>query len=684
MTRLSDPLSTLPRIGKSLPAFTKLGITTVRDLLFYFPYKYLDFRKTVTIRSARIGDIVTIRGHVKKIGSRYSVKSRMSLCEAIITDDTGLLKVTWFHQPYITETLPEGTEVVLSGKLEYWKGLQLLNPIYEIPHGETIHTGRLVPVYRLPNALYPKTIRNILHSIIPLASYLPDDLPETIRSRYNLANIGEAIMQVHFPEDDEQLKKGKVRILTNQLISQQLALQLYQHIREQKVAPKIKANISAIKKDLLQLPFTLTNDQKRALWEIVQDLETGKPMQRLLLGDVGSGKTVVAFLAAVSCIRKGVQVALLAPTEILAQQHFANLQKLSTKFSKSISCGLFTQSDQRIDKEATTKVKIKKTIGDGSINLIIGTHALLQEDIQFKSLGLVIIDEQHRFGVEQRGALLSKQGKNTIPHLLSMTATPIPRSLALSWYQDLPVSIIKQLPSGRQPIITRLVHQEVRETMYQHITQEIKAGRQAFVVLPRVEETETDDTKSVKDEFAILQKRFPQFKLGMIYGKMKGKDKDTLMQEMAQGSIDLLVASSVIEIGIDIPNASVMVIENAEHFGLAQLHQLRGRIGRGEHKSYCYVTTSDAQTQSERLNAFANITDGFKLAEMDLKQRGFGNLFGKEQSGFTFNFNDEMSLEALKTAGDIAKELLSVDETLQTFPQLADKALPLLKKLHLE
>jgi ATP-dependent DNA helicase RecG len=491
-------------------------------------------------------------------------------------------------------------------------------------------------------------------------------------------------MQVHFPEDDDKLKNGKIRILTNQLISQQLALQLYQQIRQKRVAPKIKPNIAAIKKDLIALPFTLTNDQKRALWDIIQDLETGKPMQRLLLGDVGSGKTVVALLAAASCIRSKVQVALLAPTEILAQQHFANLQKLSTKLSKSIICGLYTQSDQQIADEVTTKAKMKKAIAEASVNLIIGTHALLQEDIHFNSLGLAIIDEQHRFGVEQRGALLNKNGKDNIPHLLSMTATPIPRSLALSWYQELPVSAIKQLPTGRQPIITRVVDDSGRENMYQHIAEEIKSGRQAFVVLPRVEENDTDDTKSVKDEFGVLQKRFPKLKLAMIYGKMKSKDKDQLMQDMAQGKIDLLVASSVIEIGIDIPNTSVIVIENAEHFGLAQLHQLRGRIGRGQHKSYCYVTTNDIKAQSERLNTFATTTDGFKLAEMDLKQRGFGNLFGKEQTGFSFNFNDELSLEALQMAGKIAQELLSVDETLQTFPQLADKALPLLEKLHLE
>ena len=666
---LHDKIENLPKIQKpQVAALLKLGINNIKDLLLYFPYRYLDFSKTVTIKDIKPAENISLKVTLKSINSRFSFRSRMSLAEALVSDETGSLKVTWFNQSYLAQSLKPGDELFLAGKPDVYKSaLQLTNPIYEKVSDFPVHTSRLVPLYHLKQELYPKTFRNFIKAALPLADNVEDELPAEIIKNQELLDISQTIKASHFPESDENLIEAKKRLAFEEIFLNQLGAQKHRLELAKKKAFKVKFNEDLAKVFVAGLPFKLTDEQKKAAWQILQDLEKPMPMNRLLEGDVGSGKTVVGLMAAIQAVNHELQVVLMAPTEILAKQHFETAQKLI----KDRVC-LLTNSYSQIGKDEITKPKLQKLIAEGMPGLYIGTHALLAKKIKFKKLALVIIDEQHRFGVEQRSQLMQTKGK--VPHLLSLTATPIPRSLQLAFYGDLEISQIKAKPLGRKPITTKLVTPENRQKAYEFISKQILAGRQVFVITPLIEESETLEVKSAKKELEILQKVFPKFTIGLLHGKMKSSEKESVMADFLANKLQILVSTSVVEVGVDVPNASVMVIEGAERFGLAQLHQFRGRVGRADHQSYCFLFASNENPQSqERLQEFTKTFDGFKLAELDLKQRGFGEMYGSTQSGWNFKYFDPNYTSQIQPAREEAVELLKNDFNLHLYPYLKQK-----------
>lgn len=702
-TPIDELTQARPALKKGLK---KLCINQVCDLLFYFPYKYLDFTRFSLIKDVAAGATVTVRGTIKSIASRYSFRGRMSLCEAIISDTTGSLKVVWFNQPYLAKTLKPGEEVLLAGPVTSYKTLQLQNPIYEKVSAEAIHTNRIVPVYHITAGLFNRSLRALIKELLPLCDTVDDLIPSYIRQKYGLLNLAQALKTVHFPESGETLGKARFRLAFEEIFIQLLAVARHKQRLAKLPAPKISADINLIKNFLPTLPFQLTLSQKKALWQIVQDMENKHPMNRLLQGEVGSGKTLVALIAAIEAAGAGYQVAVLAPTEILAKQHFETFRRFllpylsptanathyntgvyysKTKLSAKLSLGLFTNHFQILDNAHVSRPSLKKALAQGQIKIIIGTHALL-ENLKMARLGLVVIDEQHRFGVDQRGQLLKTENQKNalVPHLLSMTATPIPRTLALSVYGDLEISSLTELPKGRKRVVTKIVEENNRGQAYNFIKKQLQSKRQAFIITPLVEESQTLDVKSVKREFARLSREiFKGFRLGLLYGGLGGAAKEKVMENFSKGELDILVATSVVEIGIDIANATVMVIEGAERFGLAQLHQFRGRVGRGEHQSYCLLFPSVSNEKiRQRLQALAEVHDGFKLAELDLKHRGFGDLFGAEQSGF--KFSQSLTLKTLQLAKEAAAELTQNDPDLSGHPELLAKTRPLLSQIHLE
>jgi len=686
---LDTPLEHLRGVGPAVTrALAKKEVRTVRDLLFYFPFRYLDFSQSKPIKDIKPGDTVTVRGVLKTISSRYSFRGRMSLAEGVISDDTGSLKVVWFNQPYLAKTLKAGDDILLAGTAQRYKTLQLQNPIYEKFNeaGDSTHTGRLVPVYHTTENLYNRTIRNLVKQCLPLAGQLEDLVPAETLKNFRLMPLAAAIAELHFPGGGGQaLGQAQRRIVFDEVFIQQLAVQLHKRQLARTAAPRIPAQVDLIKEFLAGLPFSLTAGQKRALWDIVQDMDKTKTMNRLLEGDVGSGKTLVAMAAALEAVAAGYQVAVLAPTEILASQHYDSFRKYLKPFPFSIA--LLTRNFQAVDGAKQTRAGLAAKIGKGEVAIAIGTHALLQQGAGFRDLGLVVIDEQHRFGVQQRGTLLKlPASKGPRPHLLSMSATPIPRTLALSVYSDLDISRLTELPGGRKAVATKVVSEDERAKAYAFIRAQLKAGRQVFIVTPRVEDSETSTIKSAKAELVRLQDEvFPRAKIGLVHGKLSGAEKERIMAQFHNRGLDILVATSVIEIGIDVPNATVMLIEDADRFGLAQLHQLRGRVGRGEHASYCFLFTQTESPEAlERLKLFSRTTDGFKLAELDLEQRGFGSLFGSQQTGYDFKFSQYLTMDVLKIGQKAASELLKTDASLKKHPQLLKLAEPLLEQIHLE
>ncbi len=685
--KLDTPVKNLLGVGSALTkAFTTLHIETVEDLLYNFPTRYMDYRKKVNIAQAAEGDVVTIVGRVKNVKANTFFRARVAYTEATIEDGTGTMKVIWFNQSWIAKQINVGDELILSGQVTKYKTLQLSNPAYELIsklEGEHLHTGRLVPIYRRSDLVPLRTLRKLIQQCLPAAGMLEDLIPASILKKGKMMPIADAIRNLHFPETDEDIAQARFRVAVDDVLPQQLAVLLKQDVTDLEKGLAIKANITAVKTFLSTLPFTLTPSQKRAAWDIFQDMESGAPMNRLLQGDVGSGKTIVAILAALQTAGAKMQTALLAPTEILAKQHYDTFRAV---LGSGEGVALLTRTFANTNGQEISRADLSAKVKNGEIKICIGTHALLQGNTEFHKLGLVVIDEQHRFGVAQRSFLFNDAPGKTKPHLLSMSATPIPRTLAMSLYADLSVSTLSHVPTGRKPVQTSVIPEQKREQAYDFIRSEVKAGRQAFVVTPRVEDTDSSEVRSVKKEYAHLQKEvFPKMRLGLLYGKMKGTDKEKVMSEFASGKLDILVATSVIEIGIDIPNATAMIIEGSERFGLAQLHQLRGRIGRNNFECQCFLfTTQDSQQDTRRLNALAKINDGFALAQMDLEERGFGDLFGKDQSGFMFRFAKFITVKALTTARDIAATIHKLDPKLKKSSALHAIALSYLKDIHAE
>ena len=677
MYLLNTPIENLTRVGKSTASrLKKLGINTVFDLLYYFPFRYDDFSQVVKIKDLRPNQQVTIRGKIVLLENRRSWRKKMVITEALIEDDTGSVKVVWFNQPFLIKNLKPGDEILIAGTTEFDNlSLQFVSPAYEKFTGfDSINTAKIVPIYPLTNNLTQKQLRFLINLALQSLSLVKEWLPEYIITEQNLFVLGKALKEIHFPSNFKTLEQARYRLKFDELFLISLQTQILRQYLAQTKAPQIPFCEQEIKNFVSSLPFTLTSDQKKAAYQILLDLEKSQGANRLLEGDVGSGKTVVAALALLNTALNDFQTALMAPTEILARQHFLTLKKLLAPFK--IKIALLTSSEKIMsddNREIVDKNKVLEAIAKGQVDLIIGTHALIQQEVQYGNLGLVIVDEQHRFGVEQRKMLKAKNKNGLTPHFLSMTATPIPRSLALILYGDLDLSIIKEMPQGRKKIITRLVKEANRQSTYQFIRQEIKNGQQVFVICPLIDPSDKLGVKSVKEEFKRLDKDiFPDLAIGLLHGKLKAKEKEKIMTDFKNIKIKILVSTSVIEVGIDMPNATIMMIEGADRFGLAQLHQFRGRVGRGEKQSYCFLFTENGSEKTQqRLKALVNSNDGFALAEYDLQFRGPGEVYGTRQSGLP-----ELKIASL---ADLPLINLTKSEARKFFAQYKLDNFPLLK-----
>ena len=644
---LDAPIDTVKGLSAKLAVrFRRLGVQTVRDMLYFFPRRHLDYSTRKTIAELRVGEEQTVVATVWE--AQEAILGGRRSAEAIVGDESGNMRVVWFNQPYLAKQLRTNSQLVLSGKVSLFKGVKVFqSPEYEpLVSEDLIHTGRLIPLYPLTAGLSPRVVRRLVKETVDLwAPRLPDFLPKDVRRRAKLLELSEAVKQAHYPESEQYKDRARERLAFDELFLIQLGvLSRRRDWKEGSAAPQIQPADEILEALLSSVPFDLTGAQMRALEEILADIAEASPMSRLLQGEVGSGKTVVATAALLATVASGYQGAFMVPTEILAEQHFFNicalldragheeevegsLRTFTSLLPRPITLGLLTGSMKQGEKRA-----VHRAISDGEVDMVIGTHALIQREVEFERLGLAIVDEQHRFGVMQRTAL---RQKGPTPHLLVMTATPIPRSLALTLYGDLDLSVIDELPKGRQSIKTRYLEPEERDKAYRFLRSEIAEGRQAFIICPLIEESPSIEARAALTEYERLSGGvFPDLRLGLVHGRLKAAEKDGVMRRFRQGELDILVATPVVEVGIDVPNATVMLIESADRFGLAQLHQFRGRVGRGKQQSYCIlVAESPSPEGRERLSLLERALDGFALAEEDLRLRGPGEFFGTRQSG---------------------------------------------------
>ncbi len=667
--KLETKIQILPGVGPKMAQYLeRLGISTIRDLLFYWPRAWQDFSAPRKISSLRIDDDAIIKAKILSVEPIRSPKKWMSIIHAELEDETGKIKAIWFNQPYLVNQLKVNDEWLVAGKI----GWDFKNKTKTISPTQLEKDPVILPIYPETAGLTSKFLRKIIKPLLS-QNMIDDYLPDEIRDQ--MMTLQEAVSQIHFPDSNQNLAKAKSRLAYDELFLIALRFLTIKKELQQNKAPSMKIDESDLKDFVSKLPYILTNAQRKSAWEIIQDLGREIPMNRLLEGDVGSGKTVVATMAVLVASKNNLQSVWLAPTEILANQHYQNVTKILAPFG--IKVGLLTSAN-----------KIADTQKD---DLIIGTHALIQHGVGFSNLGLIIIDEQHRFGVAQR-AHLRKQKKDYIPHLLSMTATPIPRTLALALYGDLDISIIDELPPGRQEIITKIITKNDRQKTYDFIENEIEKGRQAFVICPLIDESKKqktslfeEDKKSAILEFKKLSEEvFPKLRIGLMHGKLKSSEKDEIMQNFKNREIDILVSTAVVEVGIDIPNATVMMIEDAERFGLAQLHQFRGRVGRGEYQSFCFLfSESNSANTAERMKAMTESNNGFKLAQIDLQLRGSGEIVGLKQSGIPelkiANLSDTMLIGEARTA---AQKVVS--SGLEKYPALCEKLKEFEIEKHLE
>ncbi|MDK2899061.1 MAG: ATP-dependent helicase RecG [Patescibacteria group bacterium] len=622
---LSSSLYTVKGVGTKVgEQFALSGLNTIGDLINFYPRAHEDFSKIVNISEIKPGK-ATIKARCEKISTR-PVRRGLRLTTATLADKTGKLQAIWFNQPYREKQLKSGEEFYFSGEFEFnYNKYQLTSPSAEVASDMPIQTDRILPIYRSIKGIKTVVVRRILSEIRPFMTMLPETLPESIVKNEHLLSRSQAILGMHFPEKANDIKEARERLAFEELFQLLLASQLNRIDNAKLTGWNIPFEQPVVANFVKQLPFKLTSAQRIAAWEIIQDLERKTPMNRLLQGDVGSGKTVVAGLVACQVAHSGLQTAIMAPTEVLASQHAETLSKLLQPLG--VSVGLLTGGVKGVARKT-----LYNQIASGTVDVVVGTHALIQKTVEFHKLGFVVIDEQHRFGVKQRQQLLEKS--KYMPHMLAMTATPIPRSLALTVYGELDISILNELPSGRKPILTKIWSPNSRAQLYEKIEVELKAGRQAYVICTLIEDNPDNEMKSVQAEFIKLQNSiFKHYKIGLLHGKLKSDEKDTVMQDFANGSLDILVSTTVVEVGVDVPNATIMLIENADHFGLSQLHQLRGRVGRSEYQSYCYLVNSTSSKPSKRLSEIEKSNDGFYLAEVDLKLRGPGEIYGKAQHG---------------------------------------------------
>lgn len=626
---LKTPLEQVKGVGPKIAMQLRTaGLETVGDIITFLPRRHDDFTGLAPIADLKPGK-VTIRARCESISTR-PVRRGLRLTTAVLADDSGKLNAIWFNQPYRTQQLGgSDDEFYFSGEFEYNYGCyQLTNPTAEIAKDMPVQAERLMPVYHSIHGLKSVTVRKVVEKLRPLMSVLPETLPASIVRAEGLMGRAEAISAMHFPKTTEEVQRARDRLAFEELFELLLASRLNKLENQQLEGYHIPFEQSVVKQFVSNLPFELTGAQRRAAWDILQDFERKTPMNRLLQGDVGSGKTVVAGLAARQAASHGFQTALMAPTEILASQHAETLDKLLAPFG--VRVGLLVGSLKGKARQA-----LYEQIANGEVDVVVGTHAVIQDKVSFKKLGFVVIDEQHRFGVDQRQKLLAKSGADGLmPHLLAMTATPIPRSLALTVYGELDLSILNERPKGRMPIKTEIVTPVGVPKMYERVDAEIANGRQAYVVCSLIDDNPENDTKSVTAEHQRLKQTiFGHRQIGLLHGKMKPAEKETIMQDFKARKYDILVSTTVVEVGVDVPNATTMIIENADRFGLSQLHQLRGRVGRGGHQSYCYLVMSSSNKPSERIREIEKSDDGFYLAEVDMKLRGPGEIYGRMQHG---------------------------------------------------
>jgi ATP-dependent DNA helicase RecG len=678
---LGSSVAELPGIGgKALQDLKNLDITCVRDLLWYVPFRYDDFSKIRGAGEARIGEMVTIEGEVRSIQSRPSKSGRVKLVEAIVGDDTGEIKVMWFNQSYLERTLPPGSHASFAGQVDGRFGRCLVSPIVE-RDSKHVHTGRIVPVYGLTGSITMRRLRDAIRACLSVVDEIVDWVPKSTLEQESYPSLSLALRNVHFPENRDALDGAIARLKFDELFLHQLMFAAVRQERCHEGAFDIMADAGILKEFVSRLPFELTVAQRKAIWEIAKDMNHPHPMNRLLQGDVGSGKSVVAAACAQLVVEEGNGVAYLAPTEILASQQYQ-------AFSCFLDCpvALLTRSQHKIDGKDATKEAVIEAIRSGKIKVVIGTHALLQDRVEIPKMALVIVDEQHRFGVEQRHALLTPE-HGRAPHLLSMTATPIPRSLALTLYGDLNLSVLDQMPIGRKPVATALVPESQRAGMWKHVREQVTGGRQVFVVCPLIDPSDKLGVRSVvQTEKELASGSLKGLKLGVLHGRMKPDEKEGAVRSFRDGKLDVLVATTVVEVGVDIPNASVMVIVGAERFGLSQLHQLRGRVGRSDIQSYCYLLPEQLSGSSEeRLRAMERTVDGFELAEIDLKLRGPGNVFGNSQSGFPdFQLATPADVDVMKKAREHSAELIGNDPGFDNHPMVRERISQSFEEVHLE
>lgn len=661
---LISPLSSVKGVGeKTADQFKAANLYTVGDLIDFLPRTHEDFSEVVNIADIQPGK-ATIKARCEKIATR-PVRRGLRLTTATLADDSGKLQAIWFNQPYRESQLKSGDVFYFSGEFEFnYNRYQLTNPSAEKVSDMPVQTDRFLPVYRSIKGLKSQLVRKILAELRPLMTMLPETLPDYLVRDEKLLPRSEAYLGVHFPKKSDDVKRAKERLAFEELFQLILASQLNKKENAKLTGWHIPFDQKIVAEFVKQLPFELTGAQRRAAWEIIQDFERKTPMNRLLQGDVGSGKTIVAGLAARQAAHAGFQSALMAPTEILASQHASTLHTLLEPFGVRVA--LLTGSV----KGAARKL-LYEQIEAGEVDVVVGTHALIQEKVVFHKLGFVAIDEQHRFGVAQRQQLLKKS--KHLPHLLAMTATPIPRSLALTVYGELEVSILNELPKGRKPIKTKIWSPNSRAQLYAQIDEEITKGRQAYVICSLIDDNAENEVKSVEAEYKKLRAgAFKHRTIGLLHGKMKPEEKDAVMGAFSSGKIDILVSTTVVEVGVDVPNATVMMIEDADRFGLSQLHQLRGRVGRSVHQSHCYLVMSDSSKPSQRLREIEKSNDGFYLAEADLQLRGPGEIYGRAQHGaLNLQIAKLSDTKLIARAQNAARKFIERQENLLQYKQLA-------------
>ena len=628
---LDAKLTVLQGVGpRHAETLAKLGMYTLGDMLYYFPRRHDDYSQLKPIKDLFYSEQVTVIGTIQSVHTRPIRGGKATIIEVVISDGTGGLRLSFFNQPWLANRFKTGDAISVSGKIDQYLGRLVMNsPDWESVDVENLHTNRIVPVYSLTERVTQKWLRNLMNQVISYwAPNVVDALPDTVRNSARVMPLAEALVQVHFPDTQEKLTAARERLAFDEIFYLQMGV-----LRQKRDWKSVEARRFPIPDEwlgarLTSLPFTLTSAQQKAVADIRADLDSGKPMNRLLQGDVGSGKTVVAALAAGMITSNGAQAAIMAPTSILAEQHYRNFTNLLKDILKPEEIRLLTGDTPEAEKE-----EIRTGLANNTIKIVIGTHAVIEGPVQFAELQFAVIDEQHRFGVEQRAELRSK---GTNPHLLVMTATPIPRSLALTLYGDLDISIMDEMPAGRQPINTFVLNPQERERAFTLLRGQIKDNKQAFIIYPLIEESENIEARAAVDDYETLSKEvFPDLKLALLHGRMRPAEKDDVMLKFRDKQYHILVSTTVVEVGVDVPNATVMIIEGADRFGLAQLHQLRGRVGRGSAQSYCLlIPTHEDKTENERLQAMTESNDGFFLAEKDLQLRGPGEFLGTRQSGY--------------------------------------------------